>query len=135
MKYWATVSSLSIDMSADYPSTYRPTLSANSRSTMAQHIGQHVNQESVISTGSRSICWLIWWPSVSWHISRHVDQVSANIVHWYSTEGFTNSHESDPNPEQTQPKIFSHGAPWGICLVWLHPFIMHAEISCFMNGV
>ena len=107
-------------MSADYPSTYRPTLSANSRSTMAQHIGQHVNQESVISTGSRSICWLIWWPSVNWHISRHVDQVSANIVHWYSTEGFTNSHESDPNPEQTQPKIFSHGAPWGICLVWLH---------------
>ena len=134
MKYRVTFGSLSIDMSAAYPSTYRPTLSANSRSTMAQHIGQHVNQELVISTGSRSICWSIWWPSVSWHISRHVDWVSANIVYWYSTKGVTNSHESDPNPEQTQPKLFSHGVLWGRFLVRLPLFILHAAILCFFSS-
>ena len=47
---------LSIDMSADYPSTHRPTLSGNSWSTIPQHIGQHVDQELARSTGSRLIC-------------------------------------------------------------------------------
>ena len=128
---------LSIDMSADYPSTHRPTLSGDSWSTIPQHIGQHVNQELARSTGSRFICRSIWWPSVSRHISQYVDRVSANIVDWYSTKGFANytrSHESDPNLEQTQPKLFSHGAPWGRCLVWLHLFIMHAEILYFLSS-
>ena len=66
MKYRVTVGSLLIDMSAAYPSTYRPTLSANSRSTMAQHIGQHVNQESYLA-------------EVGPYVDRYDDQVSADI--------------------------------------------------------
>ena len=96
---------------------YRPTLGQLWLSISAN---MSTKSRSYLPGVGRYVDWYDDQDSVSWHISRHVDQVSANIVHWYSTEGFTNSHESDPNPEQTQPKIFSHGAPWGICLVWLH---------------
>ena len=61
MKYWSNVSSLSIDLSAVYWSTYRPTLSANlsvdtsadSQSTITWHISQYVDPESVYRYGDQ----------------------------------------------------------------------------------
>ena len=125
MKDWLNVSSLSIDLSADYWSTYQPTLSANlsvdtsadSQSPITWYISQHVDPDPE-------------------SVYRYGDQESANILIEYrpivSIEGCTNytrSEHIDHDPVTTHrrtktshvgtahssgfcPEIDFSGAPW-----------------------
>jgi len=77
VKYHLNVGSLSIDMSADYLSTYWPTPSANLL----------VDMLAERSTRIRLICRSIWQPRVGRHIGWHVDCVSADSVNQYLARG------------------------------------------------
>ena len=123
MKYWPNVSSLMIDLSADYWSTYRPTLSASlsvdtsadSQSTITWHIGQYVDPESVYRYGDQESADISieYRPIVSiegctnYIISEHIDHDTVTAHRRTKTSYIGTAHSSGFCPE-----IDFSGAPW-----------------------